>query len=85
MSGGGTGDGKKFLTMNDVDSSHTAKQGEADWMLGIGKTYEHGSEEIRYLHLCKNKLQGDIDTNPDMRHGKWEVLIQPNIARYRDY
>lgn len=82
---GGTGDGKKWLTMNDVDSSHTAKQGEADWMLGIGKTYDHGMEEVRYLHLCKNKLEGDIDTDPDLRHGKFEVLINPAIARYADF
>jgi replicative DNA helicase len=82
---GGTGDGKKWLTMNDVDSSHTAKQGEADWMLGIGKTFDHGLEEVRYMHISKNKLDGDIDTDPDMRHGKFEVRIQPDVARYFDF
>ena len=82
---GGTAEGKKWLTMNDVDSSHTAKQGEVDWILGIGKTFEEGLEEVRYLHLCKNKLDGDADSDPTMRHGKWEVRIVPERARYEDF
>lgn len=81
---GSTGEGKKWLTMNDVDSSHTAKQGEADWMLGIGKTNEEGLADIRYLNINKNKLTGDADSLPELRHGKAEVIIQPEIARYRE-
>jgi replicative DNA helicase len=82
---GSTGENKKWLTMNDVDSSHTAKQGELDWILGIGKTFEDGLEEVRYLHLSKNKLDGDEDTLPDERHGKWEVKIDSVRARYTDF
>lgn len=81
---GGTGEGKKFLTMDDVDSSKTAKQGEADWILGIGKSHNDGEEFIRYLHLSKNKLSGDEDTIPDLRHGKESVIIRPDVARYGD-
>lgn len=79
---GGSGEGKKFLTMDDVDSSKTAKQGEADWILGIGKSHNDGEEFVRYLHLSKNKLSGDEDTIPDLRHGKESVIIRPDIARY---
>lgn len=82
---GATGDGKKYLTMNDVDSSHTAKQGEADWILGIGKVYDEDYEFVRYLHLCKNKLPGDKDSDPLLRHGKWSVRIEPESAKYRDF
>ncbi len=81
---GGTAEGKKWLTMDDVDSSKTAKQGEADWILGIGKTNEEGTSNVRYLHLSKNKLPGDTDTIKTERHGKFEVFIEPNIARYID-
>jgi hypothetical protein len=81
---GGTAEGKKYLNMNDVDSSHTAKQGEADFMIGIGKTNNDGEESQRFISLCKNKLAGDIDTLPDLRHGKVPVTIQANIARYTD-
>lgn len=81
---GASGDFKRWLTMNDVDNSKTGKQGEADWILGIGKVADEGMEFIRYLHLSKNKLLGDQDADPEMRHGKWEVKIQPEIARYAD-
>lgn len=79
---GGSGDGKKWLTMNDVDSSKTGKQGTADWILGIGATNEPGEEYLRFLHLSKNKLHGDKDSDPQMRHGRWQVFIKPEIARY---
>ena len=83
---GGTGDNKKWLTLNDVDSSHTAKQGEADWVLGIGRVDKEGLEEVRYLHVSKNKLDGDPNTTKeDRRHDKWEVLIRPEIGQYADF
>lgn len=81
---GGTGEGKKRLTMDDVDSSKTAKQGEADWILGIGKSNSEDEEYVRYLHLSKNKLTGDEDTDPELRHGTMSVIIQPHTARYKD-
>lgn len=76
---------KQWLTMDDVDSSKTAKQGEADWMLGIGKQYKEGMENVRYLSVVKNKLVGDEDTVEEMRHGKAPVIIIPQIARFADY
>lgn len=81
---GGTAEGKKYLVMTDVDSSHTAKQGEADFILGIGATNNEGEEYVRYLHACKNKLGGDEDSIPELRHGKVSVIIKPEIARYED-
>lgn len=81
---GGTAEGKKYLTMNDVDSSHTAKQGEADFMIGIGKTEVDGEEYLRYLSMCKNKLGKDTDCISDLRHAKLPIIIHPNIARYED-
>ena len=80
---GGTGEGKIWLTMDDVDSSKTAKQGEADWILGIGKEQDNTSN-MRYLNISKNKLLGDVDTLPDLRHGNQQVMIKPNIARYEE-
>jgi hypothetical protein len=79
---GGTGENKKWLSMNDVDSSKTAKQGEADWILAIGRTDDN--EKLRYFSLPKNKLPGDEDTDPEQRHGKAIVLLEADIARYRD-
>jgi replicative DNA helicase len=80
----GTGEGKKWLTMEHVANAKTSKQAEADWILGIGKVSDQGYENLRYLHLSKNKLSGDEDTIPTERHGHRDVLILPEIARYKD-
>ena len=80
---GGTAEGKVWLTMDDVDSSKTAKQGEADWILGIGKEQDNTSN-MRFFNISKNKLIGDEDTLPELRHGNTQVMIKPNIARYEE-
>jgi len=77
-----TGEGKKWLDMSSVANAKTSKQAEADWILGIGAVHDIGLEHIRYLHLSKNKLAGDEDSDPTLRHGKCEVIIKPEIARY---
>jgi hypothetical protein len=79
----GEAEGKLWLTMDMVDSSKTAKQGEADWIIGIGKEQDNTSR-YRYLNISKNKLLGDEDTLPDLRHGAFKVLIKPDIARYEE-
>lgn len=80
----GSGEGKKWLTMENVSNAKTSKQAEADWILGIGKTNDAGYEYVRHLHLSKNKLRGDEDTIPELRHGRRDVIIQPDIARFKD-
>jgi hypothetical protein len=80
----GSGEGKKWLTMENVANAKTSKQAEADFILGIGKTNQDGFEYIRHLHLCKNKLMGDQDTIPDQRHGRRDVILDPIRARYKD-
>lgn len=78
----GNGEGVRWLTMTHVANAKTAKQAEADWILGIGKDNNPGFELLRFLHLSKNKLQGDPDSDPQKRHGKEQVLINPITARY---
>lgn len=80
----GSGEGQKWLTMANVANAKTAKQAEADWIVGIGKIHDPGYENLRYLHASKNKLFGDTDSDPTLRHGKCEVLININHARYED-
>lgn len=80
----GSGEGVKWLTMANVSSAKTSKQAEADFILGIGKSNEEGMEFIRHLHLSKNKLVGDEDTESDMRHGKCDVVLKADIARFED-
>jgi replicative DNA helicase len=80
----GTGENQKWLTMAHVANAKTAKQAEADFIIGIGKISEPGYDTIRYLHASKNKLMGDEDSDPSLRHGRMEVLIEPEVARYKD-
>lgn len=80
----GTGEGQRWLSMANVANAKTSKQAEADWILGIGKVNEVGYENLRFMHLSKNKLPGGEDARPEMRHGRWECLIDPERARYVD-
>jgi replicative DNA helicase len=74
----------KFIIEGNIVTHNTSKQAEADWILGIGAVHDEGLKYMRYLHISKNKLTGDEDSIPEMRHGKMQVLIQPDIARYKD-
>lgn len=80
----GSAEGQKWLSMANVSNAKTSKQAEADWILGLGKTHEEAAEYIRYINLSKNKLMGDKDSIPSLRHGRFEVVIQPEEARYKD-
>jgi replicative DNA helicase len=79
----GEAEGKLWLTMDMIDGSKTGKAAEADWILGIGKDSDNTSRS-RYFNICKNKLLGDKDTLPDLRHGSGQILIRPEVARYED-
>lgn len=79
-----TGEGKKWLNMDNVANAKTAKQAEADFLVGIGKTHNVAEEEERFFSICKNKLIGDIDSVPAMRHGKIVARIIPERGRYGD-
>jgi len=81
----GTAEGIKFLNMGHVSGAKTSKQAEADWILGIGVDQRDGHQFVRAMSLCKNKLVGDEDTDPRLRHDRWECLINPEIARYEDF
>jgi len=80
----GSGEGKKFLTMDNVTSAKTAKQAEADFIIGIGDTRLEEDKYTRWLNISKNKLLGSEKTNEEYRHGQFIVRINPTIARYSD-
>lgn len=80
----GEAEDTQWLNMGHVSNSKTAKQAEADWIVGIGKLEDPNYTKVRYISIMKNKLMGDKDTEPVLRHGKMEVIIEPTIARYVD-
>lgn len=80
----GSGEGVRYLTMDHVANALTAKQAEADFIIGIGKSHDSTEENIRFLNISKNKLTGDADSIPNLRHGRFEVLLKAELARYED-
>jgi replicative DNA helicase len=80
----GTAENIKWLTMAHMANAKTAKQAECDWILGIGKVHAEGTENTRYLNISKNKLMGDDDHISALRHGRFEVYMEQEKARYRD-
>jgi hypothetical protein len=80
----GSAENTKWLDMRHVANAKTSKQAEGDWILGMGKIHDQGAEYVRYLSICKNKLLGDQDSIPDLRHGRFEVIIEPQIMRFKD-
>jgi replicative DNA helicase len=80
----GSGENVRYLSMANVANAKTSKQAEADFILGIGAIHDQGWESVRFLNISKNKLRGDADTQSKLRHAKMEVLIQPDVARYKD-
>ena len=80
----GTAEGAKWLDMGHTANAKTALQAEFDWILGMGKTHNPNEESIRYLNISKNKLLGDDDSDPEMRHARGEVIIRPEVMRFQD-
>jgi len=78
----GTAEGQRWLTQHQLDGSKTAKQGEADAIMMIGKDNDPAFEFDRFIHAPKNKLSGGPLSIEAMRHGRIEVKIKPEIARY---
>jgi len=75
----GSGENQHWINMAQLRGSKTDKIGEADAIVTIGKG-EH--EYTRYINVPKNKLYGGDKTDETLRHGKFEVTIEPSIARY---
>lgn len=78
----GTGEGEKWIQMNQLRGSKTDKIGEADAIVTIGKSNEPGMDLQRFIHVPKNKLFGGAETLEAHRHGCFEVDIEPARARY---
>jgi hypothetical protein len=65
-------------------NSKTGKPSEVDFIIGIGRIDKDGYENMRYIHISKNKLRGDKNTIEGLRHGKFEVLLKPSLSLYED-
>lgn len=78
-----TGEGQRWLTQAQLRGSNTDKAAEADLIITLGRDHGPGFEDTRFLNIAKNKLFGGPKTVASLRHGKFEITIQPDIARYK--
>jgi len=82
----GSAVGQKYLDMSQLYMSRIAIQGEADAIIMIGKSNDPADPQYaRYLHIPKNKLSGGPLSETEFRHGKFELEINPETARYKSF
>lgn len=74
---GDSAEGKRLLTMGDVDFSNTGIPAQADVLIGIGATPEDSAMGMRYASICKNKRGGG--------HAQVPLRIRTDISRYTDH
>lgn len=81
---GGQAEGKTWLDLDDADYSKTGKQGEADWIIGVGVNTNIGFENMRYLNVLKNKLGNGDNCDEQLRHGKFRTELDFKFSKYKD-
>ena len=69
-----------YISMKQLAGSGQGKQEAMDFMITIGK--DEAYPKTRYLHVCKNKLPGD--GNSQHRYIKSECVFDEQTARYTD-
>lgn len=78
----GDAEGVKYIAQNQLEGSQTEIQGELDLQIMIGRSLDPSFEHNRYFNIVKNKLSGGPKTIKALRHGQFECVIEPDIARY---
>ncbi len=74
---GDSAEGKRLLTMGDIDYSNTGIPAQADVLIGVGATPEDVALGMRYASICKNKRGGG--------HAQVPLRIHSPISRYTDH
>lgn len=80
---GGSGEGERWIYKHQLRGTTTDKQGEADAIVTIGMDNDPSLEYSRFIHVPKNKLFGGKYSQESLRHGYFEVTIDPSIGRYK--
>jgi len=79
----GDAEGNRWVYMNQFHNTQTVLQGEADAIITMGRSHESGFEKSRFLFVPKNKMSGGPKSDDMYRNGKFEIEIQPEIARFK--
>jgi len=82
----GTATGVPYLDMSQLYMSRVAIQGEADAIVMIGSSKDTALKKTaRFLNIPKNKLSGGPLSDSNERHGKFELEIDPDRARFKSF
>ena len=74
-------EGVKFINQDAIYKSKTALQGEADGLIMIG-TDEEIQDDVRYIHVAKNKLPPAACTDLRCKHIRSEVKFAMDTGRF---
>ena len=79
-----TAHNKKWVDESQMADGKTGKPSETDFTIGIGKTQDEGMSFVRHIYISRNKCRGGPETIPELRHGKFDVIIRPELSIYED-
>ena len=74
-------EGVPYIPQDRIYKSKTALQGEADGLIMIG-TDEQIQDDVRYIHVAKNKIPPAPCTDPHCKHIKSQVDFDPQTGRF---
>ena len=74
-------EGMQFIPQDRIYKSKTALQGEADALIMIG-TDEDIEDDIRYIHVAKNKLPPAACSDTKCKHIKSQVAFSMDTGRF---
>ena len=79
----GEAEGVLHPEMHMLYGSTTMVQGECDAIITLGRSHDpQFHENARGIYAPKNKLMGDLATDGKYRNTRFEIEIQPQIARF---
>ena len=80
----GTAEGVMYPEMDQLYGSTTIIQGECDAIVMLGRPHDpEFHDNTRGLYAPKNKLVGELTSDGRYRNAQFEIMIQPEIARFK--
>jgi hypothetical protein len=76
-----TAEGMQYIPQDRIYKSKTALQGEADALVMIG-TDENIQDNVRYIHVAKNKIPPAPCTDIKCKHIKSQVKFDMDTGRF---
>jgi hypothetical protein len=72
----------KYIPQDYIYKSKTAIQGEADALIMLGKV-DDDPDNIRYIHVAKNKMPPSDCTDDSLKHIRTPVLFEMETSRFK--